>query len=47
MAALGIPMEIRTFKPLHKPTQLQPHHIIGVTLDGTEGVYLGEGWFIG
>ena len=30
MAALGITMEIRTFKPLHKPTQLQQHHIIAV-----------------
>jgi SNF2 family DNA or RNA helicase len=30
MAALGITMEIRTFKPLHKPTQLQPHQIISV-----------------
>jgi SNF2 family DNA or RNA helicase len=28
MAALGITMEIRTFKPLHKPTQLQPHQTI-------------------
>jgi len=23
-------METRTFKPLHKPTQLQPHQIIAV-----------------
>jgi len=30
MAALGITMEIRTFKPLYKPTQLQPHQIIAV-----------------
>jgi SNF2 family DNA or RNA helicase len=29
-AALGITMETRTFKPLHKPTQLQPHQIIAV-----------------
>jgi SNF2 family DNA or RNA helicase len=30
MAALGITKEIRTFKLLHKPTQLQPHQIIAV-----------------
>jgi SNF2 family DNA or RNA helicase len=30
MAALGITMQIRTFRPLHKPTQLQPHQIIAV-----------------
>jgi SNF2 family DNA or RNA helicase len=30
MAALAITMEIRTFKPLHTPTQLQPQQIIAV-----------------
>jgi len=30
MAALGITMEIRTFKLLHKPTQLQPLQNIAV-----------------
>jgi len=30
MAVLGITMKIRTFKPLHKPMQLQPHHSIVV-----------------
>jgi SNF2 family DNA or RNA helicase len=30
MAALGITMEIRTLKPLPKPTQLQPHQIIAL-----------------
>jgi SNF2 family DNA or RNA helicase len=30
MAALGITMETRTFKPLHKPKQLQPHQLIAV-----------------
>jgi len=30
MAVLGITMEIRTFKLLHKPMQLQPHKIIAV-----------------
>ena len=30
MAALAITMEIRTFKQLHKPMQLQPHKIIAV-----------------
>ena len=30
MTALGSTMENRTFKPLHKPTQLQPHQIIAV-----------------
>jgi len=30
MAALDITMEIRTFKPLYKPTQLQRHQIIEV-----------------
>jgi SNF2 family DNA or RNA helicase len=30
MAKLGITMEIRTFKLLHKPTQLQPHQIMAV-----------------
>ena len=30
MAALGITMETRTFKLLHKPTQLQPHQLIAV-----------------
>jgi SNF2 family DNA or RNA helicase len=30
MAALGIALEIRTFKQLHKPMQLQPHQIIAV-----------------
>jgi len=29
-AALGIALETRTFKPLHKPTQLQPYHSITV-----------------
>jgi len=28
MAALGITMEIRTFKPLQRPTQLQLRHLI-------------------
>jgi len=28
VAVLGITMETRTFKPLHKPAQLQPHQII-------------------
>ena len=32
LAALGITMEIRTFKPHHKPMQLQPHYIIAVNL---------------
>jgi SNF2 family DNA or RNA helicase len=30
MAALGITMETRTFKPLHNHTKLQPHQIIAV-----------------
>jgi len=30
MAALGITMEIKNFKPLHKPTQFQPHQMIAV-----------------
>ena len=30
MAAFGITMEIRTFKPLLKPMQLQPHQILAV-----------------
>jgi len=30
MAAFGITMEIRPFKPLRKPTQLQPYLIIAV-----------------
>jgi SNF2 family DNA or RNA helicase len=30
MSALGITMEIRTFKQLHKPMQFQPHQIIAV-----------------
>jgi SNF2 family DNA or RNA helicase len=30
MAALGIAMETRTLKPLHKPMQLQPYQIIAV-----------------
>jgi len=28
MAVLGITTEIRTYKPLHEPSQLQPHQII-------------------
>jgi len=28
MAAFSITMKIRTFKPLHKPTQLKQHQII-------------------
>jgi len=30
MAALRNTMETRTLKPLHQPTQLQPHEIIAV-----------------
>jgi hypothetical protein len=30
MAALSITMQIRTFKLLHKPMQLQPHLIIAL-----------------
>jgi SNF2 family DNA or RNA helicase len=30
MAALGITMEMRTCRQLHKPMQLQPHQVIAV-----------------
>jgi len=30
MAALGIAMEIRTFKLFHKPTQLPPHQNVAL-----------------
>jgi len=43
MAALGITMEVRTFKPLHKPTQLQPHQIIVVNRMAEKEISLAKG----
>jgi len=43
MAALGITMKIRTFKPLNKPTQLQPHHNIAVDWMAQKDISLAKG----
>jgi SNF2 family DNA or RNA helicase len=43
LAALGITIETRTFKPLHKPMQLQPHQIIAVNWMAEKGNSLAKG----
>jgi len=43
IAALGITMESRTFKLLHKPMLLQPHQIIAVNWMAEEENSLAKG----